>query len=152
MMFLQTLNIIILILLSLLYLKCVYLLYSQPASKIIREPIKDDLNMSTITFVWPNRHRRYRLITILLSKFAFSNKYPESKMHPAARLFQPRVKNGLSIIMTLDASDEFPLLAFPHQIASTDVTIPLSRGFVWPPRFSEIWLGAFWRKSIFTMF
>ena len=95
--------------------------------------------MSTITFLWPNRHRRYRLITILLSKFAFSNKYLESKMHPAARLFQPRVKTGLSIIMTLDASDEFPhigfehsspALAFPHQIAATDVTIPLSRRFV----------------------
>ena len=31
-------------------------------------------------------------------------------MHPAVRLFQPRVKNGLSIIMTLDASDDYPLL------------------------------------------
>ena len=40
---------------------------------VFKEPIKDDLNMSTITFLWPNRHRRYRLITILLSKFAFIN-------------------------------------------------------------------------------
>ena len=60
-------------------------------------------------------------------------------MHRAARLFQPRFKNGLSIILTLDASDEFPLLVlnrvlqlwhFHTKIAATDVTIPLSRGFV----------------------
>ena len=68
------------------------------------------MSTTCITFLWPNRRRSYRLITILLSKFAFSNKYLKSKMHQAAQLFQPRVKKGLSIIMTLDASDEFPLL------------------------------------------
>ena len=110
--------------------------------------------MSTITFLWPNRYRRYRLITILLLKLALSNKYLESKIHPAARHFQPRVKNGLSIIMTQDASDEILLLVLntvlqlwlSHKIAATDVTIPLTQ------RFSEIWLGAFWRKPMFTMF
>ena len=33
-------------------------------------------------------------------------------MHPTARLFQPRVKNDLYFIMTLDASDELPLLVW----------------------------------------
>ena len=45
-----------------------------------------------------------------------------------------------------------PALAFPHQIAATDVTIPLSRGFVWPHVFQKFGLERSGEKPIFTMF
>ena len=82
-------------------------------------------------------------------------------MHPAARLFQPRVKNGSSNIMTLDASDEFPhigfehsspALAFPHQIAATDVMIALSREFVWPHAFQKFGSEHSGENPFFSMF
>ena len=65
---------------------------------MVKEPIKDELNISTITFLWPNKSRRYRLISILLSKFALSNEQLESKMHPAVWLFQLRVTNGINLL------------------------------------------------------
>ena len=45
-----------------------------------------------------------------------------------------------------------PALAFPHQIAALDVTIPLSRGFVWPNIFQKFGLELSGEKPIFTMF
>ena len=53
--------------------------------------------MSTITFLWPNRQRRYRLITILLLKFALSNtcKYLESKKHTGRAAFSAQSQKRL---------------------------------------------------------
>ena len=95
-------------------------------------------------------------------------------MHPAALLFQPRVKNAPGraafsaesqkrLIYYNDPGRQWrispivfehisPALAFPHQIAATDVTIPLSSGLVWPHVFQKFGLERSGEKPIFTMF
>ena len=80
-------------------------------------------------------------------------------MHPAAWLFQPRVKNGVSVIMTLDASDDYPLLVLNTvlQLLHFHTKQPplllrfLCRAGLFDPHvfFFKFWLGGFWRKTHF---
>ena len=82
-------------------------------------------------------------------------------MRPAARLFVAESQKRLIYYNDPERQWRFspigfelssPALAFPHQIAATDVTIPLSRGFVWPHVFQKFGLERSGEKPIFTMF
>ena len=83
-------------------------------------------------------------------------------MHLSARLFQPRVKNGLSNIMTLWRQWRFSPIGFVHSSLALanwgccflHQIAPMTLRFLCRPGlfvFSEFWLGVFRGKTIFTI-